>query len=168
MCAPLTELLRPFARSISAKAKALKELTLTSTQQARLLESISDDIKKCSNFVAPEVSKAALEKADSIGIDLYCQNWHDQGRFDPGRVVFQWEHVVPVSAVREVCRKNPVEAAVTEALKRIRVAWILKSEDVKLTRLGYRSNRPDPDAAYIHAGIELVMECKSQDDVGSG
>jgi hypothetical protein len=45
---------------------------------------------------------------------------------------------------------------VAEVLRReLKVAWILKSEDAELTRLGFRSKRPDPVAAYEKAGIVL-------------
>lgn len=39
---------------------------------------------------------------------------------------------------------------------RYRVAWILKEEDSELTRLGFKTIRPDPDRAYQQAGIILM------------
>jgi len=49
------------------------------------------------------------------------------------------------------------EEAILDVLKtRLRIAWILKTEDEELTRLGYRSMRADPEAAYREAKIELV------------
>jgi hypothetical protein len=45
---------------------------------------------------------------------------------------------------------------VAEALRAACVAWILKAEDRRLTSLGYRSERVDPDAAYREAGITLA------------
>lgn len=38
----------------------------------------------------------------------------------------------------------------------LRLAWITKEEDARLTALGYRHKRPDPDAAYAEAGIVLL------------
>ena len=40
--------------------------------------------------------------------------------------------------------------------KHSRVAWILKTEDMKLNELGYRYERPDPDRAYQEASIAFA------------
>ena len=155
--ATIDELLAPFARSIYVKAETLKSVPMTSSQRARLLESMSDNIKKCTNFVEPEVSQAALNEAELLQVDLPTQNWHDQPLFDAGRGIFHFEHIVPVSAIRGECYEQDSESGTFEILRRrLRVAWILKSEDAELTRLGFRSNRLDPDAAYRKAGISLV------------
>jgi len=155
--ASIDDLLAPFACSIYAKAKTLKSVELSSSQRARLLESISDDIKKCTNFIEPEVSQAALTAAERLQVDLRTKNWHDQPSFDAGRETFHFEHVVPVSAIRAACCDQGSEREIFAVLKgRLRVAWILKSEDAELTRLGHRSHRPDPDEAYRNAGIKLV------------
>ena len=39
---------------------------------------------------------------------------------------------------------------------RIKVVWILKEEDKKLTELGFKNNRNDPRSAYLSAGIEMA------------
>ena len=155
--ASIDDLLKPFACSLYAKASTLNSVELSSIQRARLLESMSDDIKKCSNFIEPEVSEAALAEAEHLRVDLRAKNWHHQPSFDVGRKVFHFEHVVPVSAIRKACLDQSSEIAVLAVLKsRLRVGWILKSEDAELTRLGHRSNRPDPEAAYCNAGIRLM------------
>lgn len=151
-------LLMPFAHSIYAKSAALRDTTfdLTTKQRARLRESICDDIKKCSDSIIPEASDAALNKAKDIGIDLFTKDWHDQSTFDPGRKIFHWEHVQPVSAICDLCitcsSVNDVQGILQEQL---RVAWILKAEDAELSMLGYRSKRGNPDAAYSEARIRL-------------
>jgi hypothetical protein len=155
------ELLRVFAESIHAKSRALNNLELNTNERNRISESISDDIKKCSNFLVPEASEAALKKAERLNIDLYSRNWHNQSKFDPGREVFHVEHVMPVAALRERCLSCRSPEGVLEVLtSTLRVAWILKSEDRALTRLGYRSKRPFPDAAYVEAGIKLIKARK--------
>ena len=155
-------LLPAFARSIWAKARALNDPDLTNRGRVRLLESISDDIKKYSDFVQPEASRAALQRAAQLEVDLCAKGWHDQPTFDAKRQVFHWEHVRPVSAVRKACVEAASEVDVADALQRLlRVAWILKEEDRVLTRLGYRSRREDPEAAYRHAQIELIARPKS-------
>jgi hypothetical protein len=154
----LRDLLKPFAASIFAKASAIRHFedaeSLTQFQRARFMESISDDIKKCTNFFTPRISNAAHEEALRLGINLNKMNWHSQPRFDRGRKTFHWEHMVPVKTIREECRKARKEVEVLEILMtRPCVVWILKSEDDVLTRLGYRSKRDDPIRAYQEAGI---------------
>jgi len=152
----LDDLLKLFAQSIHAKATALRTLELTASQRARLRESISDDIKKCTNFIPPEVSVAAHDEAQPLGVDLSTKNWHDQPSFDAGREIFHFEHIVPVSAIRTMCESAESADATFSVLRtKLRVAWILKREDLELTRLGYRSERADPDAAYEHAKINF-------------
>jgi hypothetical protein len=159
--AHLMELLDPFAKSINAKRAALENsnLDLTSNQRARFREAICDDIKKCSNFVVPEVSEAALKVAKDIGVNLFKQSWHDQSAFDAGRETFHFEHVQPVSAIRDCCIKCSSEAEIHKVLKeKLRVAWILKEEDDALTHLGYRSKRDNPDIAYREVKIVLQKQ----------
>lgn len=151
-----THLLRPFAESIRAKARAVAILDLDERQRRRFLEAISDDIKKCTNFLVPEVSVAAAQRALAKGLDLRQMDWHDQHRFDPGRVEFHFEHMVPVAAIRARCLQARTVADVLAVLRdSLRVAWILKDEDARLTAMGYRTNRPDPESAYRMANIAL-------------
>lgn len=155
----LADLLRPFASSIHAKATAVRNLDLTPTQRARFVESISDDIKKCTNFVIPRVSVAANKAAARHKIDLCSKNWHNQTSFDRGRCVFHLEHLVPVSAIRKACLEHGSAAGILEILcTQLQIVRILKTEDAKLTKLGYRSRRSEPEAAYRAAGIEIAAQ----------
>lgn len=150
------ELVAAFAKSILIKSTVAREVELEMREQRRLLESISEDIKKYTDLLPPLVSLAAKAEADRRGVDLRRMGWHDQHRFDPGRGTFQWEHIVPVGVVRNSCLEAQTSSDIAEILKTARVAWILKDEDRRLTSLGYRSVRPDPDAAYRAAGITLL------------
>jgi hypothetical protein len=96
-------------------------------------------------------------------INLCSKNWHDQPMFDPGRRAFHLEHFVPVSAIRNACLEERSEAGILKILRtRLQIVWILKTEDAKLTRLGYRSRRSDPEAAYRAAGIEIAGQPSMQ------
>jgi hypothetical protein len=129
----------------------------SSAQRARLLEAISDDLKKCSTFLRPKVSRAALDAATRLGVDLRSMNWRDQPRFDPQRTTFHIEHMVQASAIRAVCLNASSNVAVLAILKEhLCVAWILKSEDRELTQRGYRVSRVDSATAYRESNIELV------------
>jgi hypothetical protein len=52
---------------------------------------------------------------------------------------------------------DPMPSAIVPILMRAEIAWILKSEDKVLRRRG----RPDPRAAYVAAGIELIAWSQS-------
>jgi hypothetical protein len=135
---------------------ALRELTFAGHQRARLLESLFYDIRKYSDLISPEVSVRAKLEADRIGVDLSIQGWQDQPRFDPGRVAFAFEHMAMISSIRERCMSAQSEADVADVLRAdATVVWILRAEDEKLNSLGFRSNRADPEGAYVSAGIEL-------------
>jgi hypothetical protein len=160
--AVIDQLLRLFARSIFAKAGALKALDLTLNQRRRLRWSITVEIRACGGLLypeilTPEVSKAALEEAARMGVRICAHTWNSQSSFDAGRKVFHWEHVNPISCIQKACLEAGSEAAIQEILKtRLRIAWILKREDRELTRLGFRSKRQDPEGAYRAAKIVLV------------
>jgi hypothetical protein len=162
----LARLVMVFAESIWVKSKAARELDLDVRQRRRLLESVSEDIKKWTDVIPVTTSAAAQAEAERRGVDLRSMGWHDQHRFDPGRVMFQWEHVVSVRHIREACLAAGSTDGVAEVLKTARVAWILKEEDRRLTGLGYRSVRPDPTAAYVEAGIILLDKVGAQGSEG--
>lgn len=150
-----------FAESISCKVSGLRQLgpNVSAGQKSRLLESISDDIRKCTDLIPVHVSQAAKSKAEKLKphIDLFRETWHSQPRFDKGRKIFQYEHVVPVSSVRDSCLQAQDTGDVLKILTtRLKVAWILKTENARLAKLGYAVRRPDPEAAYHQAGIDLI------------
>lgn len=151
-----------FSHAIHAKAQVLRRPDLSVTARSRLREAISDDLKKVSNFLTPEISEAAMEEAEELGVDLYTKTWHDQPSFDAGREIFHLEHVRPVSFLRDECCKAETAEDVRRVLTtQLRVAWILKDEDRRLSAAGFRSRRPDPDGAYRGVGITLRTRCGS-------
>jgi hypothetical protein len=160
--AVVDDLLQILARSIFSKITALQSLKLTRNQRKRLQDTIAEDIRACGGLLypevrRPEVSEAALREAELISVDLRAETWHSQSRFDKGRSVFQWEHVDTISGIQKACARCESEQAVLKVLRtRLRIAWILKREDQELSKLGFRSDRPDPEEAYRAAGIVLV------------
>lgn len=135
---------------------------LTAKQSSALRKSISTDIRKLCDMLFPavkpyDISVAAAERAAALQVDLQVQTWDTQTSFDPGRQVFHYEHVATVADIVDaVLAANSVQQATDELAQRVRVAWILKEEDARLSKLGYRHRRPDPDGAYAEAGIEMV------------
>lgn len=151
-----------FARGLRDKATALEGMALTAKQSAALRKSISTDIRKLCDMVFPavtpyDISVAAAEKAAALEVDLQAQTWDTQPSFDPGRQVFHYEHMATVADIVDaVLAADSVQQAAEELAQRVRVAWILKEEDARLSGLGYRQRRPDPDAAYAEADIQMM------------
>jgi hypothetical protein len=148
--AVVDELLQLFARSIFAKAAALRSLDPKPNHRRRLRSTITAEIRACGGLLypevlKPEVSEAAFREAELIPVDLRAQTWHSQSRFDRGRRVFHREHVDPISCIQEACEGAESEQAVLEFLRtRLRIAWILKREDRELTRLGFQATARIP------------------------
>jgi hypothetical protein len=154
MAVDIRALMEPFSISIFAKARALSSPELKDSHRSRLRESISDDIKKASNFHPHRMSKAAQAKALALNVNLEEKTWHDQHSFDPGRQLFIVEHMVTVSELRERCLRVSDQDGVLAVLTNdLRIVWILREEDERLTALKYRSKRPA--TAYEEALIEL-------------
>lgn len=151
-----------FAPGILHKGEALRSLVLTTPQRARVRESIGLDIRKLCDMAVPavrppEISLAAAAAASALGVELERETWQSQPRFDPGRRVFHYEHVTPVSVlVERTTTAATVEEIIQVLESGLRLAWITKDEDARLTRLGFRHKRADPDAAYALAGITLA------------
>ncbi|HKY34444.1 MAG TPA: hypothetical protein VJN18_00780 [Polyangiaceae bacterium] len=149
-------LMAPFATAIFAKAEALRTLDLKAAHRSRLSESISDDIKKASNFHPHRMSKRARQKARGFAapVDLTEMTWHQQESFDPGRELFIVEHRATVSSLKQRCLNAANVEGVLDILEEeIDVVWILREEDEELTRLKYRSKRPA--SAYEEAQIQI-------------
>jgi hypothetical protein len=94
--------------------------------------------------------------------DLPQFHWdHQTGKMrDHGRKVFHWEHMVPVGQLREELLAPAVVTTsdVKRVIRKARVAWILKSEDKKLTEKGVRNLRSEnPELDYQSVGIELGL-----------
>lgn len=100
------------------------------------------------------VSKAALAKAKKMGIDLKKLTWHAQPDVDPGRTIFHLEHCHPLSELsnRIICGET------FDVIRKDNfTAWILKSEDNKLNKNGFRNKRPGGwKKCYKICGIEVV------------
>lgn len=158
------DLTRPFARGIHDLLLALEDpaLELNKHQTARLREAVSVSIRKVCDVLVPdarhpEVSVAAAERAAELGVDLTTQTWQTQTKFDPGRMLFHYEHMQPIVAIRTALNAATSPEEVIETIRHeLRLAWITKEENFQLATLGYNSIRPDPDAAYAEAGIVLI------------
>ena len=152
--------LEPFAQAVMLKNNLLRTQVLSEYQRAQVLASMSDDLRKSSDIVVGDLrpcrtSVAAAHLANHV--DLSKATWHDQPKFDPGRKLLMFEHVSPVSQIREECRAtSTVDEILLILWQNLRVAWITKEENKALTKLGYDSRRPTPLRAYAESGILLT------------
>jgi hypothetical protein len=156
----IERLIRPFAVSLAAKADLLSDQAgLCSKQQTRVRESMGQDIRKLCDIIfpaerLPDVSKAAQDLAQPR--DLRRETWQSQPQFDPGRRLFLLEHWMPVGMMCEACVSLGVDEIISYLDETLKIVWITRDEDRQLTRLKYRTRRPDPANAYAKAGITLV------------
>ncbi|WP_158020980.1 hypothetical protein [Methylorubrum extorquens] len=134
-----------------------------------LFDHMTNSLRHLEDFVVPYVSAAAQSKADEMGL-LHLSNYHwvDQAIMEPYAVgkglrrnelkVFHWEHTQPVGELvrRMHALHNPTAASIEAILKEAGVAWILKEEDDRLTRAGFRTKRADWRECYKQVGIDLL------------
>jgi hypothetical protein len=116
-------------------------------------------------FVRPEASHAAMAEAAKMGLgDIRDYIWLDQTSKmkDPGRKIFHWEHIAPVSDLMKACLACPPESIgdIEAVLRRVKIAWILKSENKQLKNHG---RGDDPLEFYRLAKIELVDDEAGRD-----
>ncbi len=87
--------------------------------------------------------KYKSEKADDVakekGIPLYKMTWQNQTKWDKKRELFHYEHCNPISElIEDVLETN---RKIEDIIKDDYVCWILKTEDEKLNKKGFRSER---------------------------
>jgi hypothetical protein len=153
----INEIRNAFSRSIFEKVKLLKNNQLDKKQEARIKEAISDDLRKFTDLLEPNISKKAFNESENNKIDLHKMGWHDQSKFDPGRSIFHYEHFMTVNDIRELCVHSDSAEEIDQKIKiNARIIWILKSENDLLDQLGYKKHRDDPYKAYNEAGIEII------------
>jgi len=151
-------IINAFAQAISALCFELKNSKL-STREKRILEStISDILKKIGDLHPSGASVAAYKMfKDTHEGDIRNLTWQQQPNYDKGRKIFHREHMIPISSLRQKCIEGPeVENVLQIIQKEIKIVWILKTEDSRLSKNGHRHNRPDPEGAYEEAKITVM------------
>ncbi|WP_437985431.1 hypothetical protein [Sorangium sp. So ce117] len=159
------DVLLVFAETISHLMVAREKLTGHGSRSYDELIALA--IRKVDEVAPVNVSGAAHAKARELGLEKdlrqYCWFCQPQkrGMKDNGRTIFHWEHYTTVDEMaREVhlLGENPTPHDVLTVLRRAKIVWILKSENVELDKSGVRSRRMDPVAAYKDARIELMHD----------
>jgi len=113
------------------------------------------------------MSERAFKEAKILGISekIIYLTWHQFGKYKleksisgNGKRAFILEHFYPRKYIRKELfdlknpNKNDVKKIITENLK---TCVITAEEDLKLRKLKYGSERPNPEKAYKKAGIKL-------------
>ena len=127
--------------------------------QAQLRASLALTIRNCERYVTPRVSVAAHNKAVELRIsDLRLMAWRNQKTImkDSDRSIFHFEHIVPVNDIVTAILALPkfTLGDIEQLVAKSAIAWILKTENVKLPR----TKRSDPYAVYASKQIELMPE----------
>ena len=151
--------MKTFAASIVAITNRLNSAELSFREITILKQTISDILKKAGDLNPSGASAAAHREYRSLfpNEDIRVRTWHEQPRFDPGRKIFHREHCETVSTLRDLCMSENTDVGILKILvERIRIVWILKTEDQILTQNGHQSNRPDWEEAYEQANIEIM------------
>ena len=119
-------------------------------------QTMNFDIRVFSEYIGSSESTAVKLKKEELGISDVTFTWSNQTKYDPGRKVFHFEHFNTVKSIILKCLEcKDAKELETVLEENIKIAWILKEEDRRLTTLGFRSNRDNPEEAYRNAGIEI-------------
>ena len=108
------------------------------------------------------VSKAALKEVQSLGlnpIDILSGNYVAENlkKYDKGRKKLIHEHVVPIKEITAAIENPQQYENVEEIIDMMEIALITKTEDKKLTAMGFQSERPNGwKKCYEKCGIEIV------------
>lgn len=123
-------------------------------------------LRVASHLIPPCASESAIKRADKHNIDLFKLREKDRNKVEANikkldikdNEKFILEHYLPVNHIIKeiIAEKSPTLNTYENALKKLKVVWVLKSEDDKLNKNGHRKNRPNPEEAYQKAGIKIL------------
>lgn len=124
-----------------------------------LASTINHMCRELEDFATPWVSVAAYDAARAYDprIDLRRCHWDDRRKYPFLGKRLHWEHMCPVASLKKrvLAVSPPSSEAVAHILRDASVAWITKEENAELSAQGFRSNRPDPTAAYEACRIRI-------------
>lgn len=102
--------------------------------------------------------------------DLIWEERHKMGHISLNSRKYSmavWEHTIPIKEFREnLIRKNDKDTIVKTLFEYPGVAWISREEDLKLSKLGYKTKRPGGFLkCYEQAGIKLLHILNYEDRI---
>ena len=157
--AAFQEIVLPFAEGILLKSQLLSKAQLNRPQLEAVRSSISVDMRKIGDLVVPHLRPVDVSVGATFQFpleQLEHLTWQKQPALDPGREQLIQEHVCPVVELRDLALRATSGFEVVQLLwTHMRLAWVTRAEDEKLTQLGYQKVRPYPLVAYSNAGINI-------------
>lgn len=155
------------AFDLIAKHRAHPRIAIGKSLVRHLCREVED---LCPRYVSVKAHEAGLARGLS---DLRQFHWDDQPykMGDRGRILFHWDHFVPVAQLFRELTSLPATATPEDAhriLRRARIAWISKEETVQLSRNGFSAYRANPYEAYRSAGIELLHVAEDDEAMWGG
>ena len=161
-------------KEIASHYLAIKENTeFNRTKNKMLIHLMDRCLRVASHMIAPEASELAFERAQKNNVDIFKLREKDRNKVeskikknDPkDKEKFILEHYMPVNIIiKEMLNDSKNNRFCFEdALKQIKVIWVLKSEDDRLNSNGHRTKRPNPKEAYEKAKIKII-ENPNQDN----
>ena len=126
--------------------------------RAGFIKVLGEAVRVLTDYIVPEASIPAAKFIESKGADYSKLTWANHPKIDPGRKNIVREHMTTCYEIKNKINASLNIEEVTDILTNdLRIVWITKAEDAKLTELGYKSRRPDPVKAYKEAGIEILI-----------
>lgn len=129
-------------------------------------------LRVASHLIPPCASESAIARAEKHGVDLFKLREKDRNKVEKkikltnkeDREKFILEHFNPVNQIIKsiIAEKSITLKTCEKALEKLKVVWILKSEDDLLNKNGHRKNRPNPENAYKRARIKILSNKHGQ------
>jgi hypothetical protein len=143
----------------------------TVTKNKMLIHLMDRCLRVASHLIPPASSEKAFERANKNNIDIFRLREKDRNKIEKqikksnpnDDEKFILEHFNPVNIiVKEMLSKQNDLSRFEYAIDKLKVVWILKSEDDVLRNNGHRTNRPNPIEAYDQAGIKIIENPKKE------
>ncbi len=145
--------------------KSNNDNEFTKTKNKMLIHLMDRCLRVASHLIPPDSSERAFERAKESNIDIFRLGEKDRNKIEKqikknnpnDDEKFILEHFNPVNIiVKEMLSMKNDPSRFEYALDKLKVVWVLKSEDDVLVNNGHRANRPNPTEAYKQAGIKII------------
>lgn len=149
---------------IAAKIILPLLLEMKTTKNAEEISYLNDAllqlIRRTEVMLKPLASEGAIALYKSIRKrgDIRKLSWKDVSATRGLRGKFSFEHFVPVNTMRSqlIALKNPSVDQIQKILDEGKIVWVTTAENDRLSKNGFRCNRPNPAEAYKACSIVIA------------
>lgn len=140
----------------------LKEIkTAENAEELNYLnDSLLQLIRRTETMLKPLASEGAIALFKTIRKheDIRNMSWKDVSAARRLRGKFAFEHYVPVNTMRKqlIALKNPTIKQIQAILDEGKIVWVTAAENDRLSKKGFRYNRPNPAKAYKACKIVIA------------